>query len=185
MQYSFILKNEKSKNYKAVGQLLIFFNLLGFAFLLISDKDSPGKNIWLLSSVVITAVYSLFAFVKWFTKKTLPDLWHRAVFAFCSLAWVYEGYWWLSVLMAIFILFDILAQRKLIVIITEKKIIIPSVPKKEVEWAELSNLILKDGLLTIDFKNNKLFQQMIENSNEEVDEKKFNDFCKSNLTFDF
>jgi len=43
------------------------------------------------------------------------------------------------------------------------------------EWSEFNNIILKDSLLTLDFKNNKLFQLNIRENN--VDENCFNIFC--------
>lgn len=181
MQYTFILKNEKSKNYRAISQLLIFFNLLGFAFLIMNNEERLAKNFWLLSSIIATAAYTFFAVIEWVSKKPTPDFWHRSIFGYCAISWLIEGYWWLSILLAVFILFDKLAHRKLIVVVSDKKIIIPSVPKKEVEWGELNNLILKDSLLTIDFKNNKLFQHIILNSDWDVDEREFNDFCKQQL----
>ena len=42
-------------------------------------------------------------------------------------------------------------------------------------------MILKDDLLTIDFKNNKIIQQLIEKTEHPVDEKEFNDFCSKQL----
>jgi hypothetical protein len=184
MVYTFIVKNEKTKNYKAISQLLVFFNLLGFIFLLMNSDEVIGRKIWLLFSIVATAVYTFFAVLERIFKKTTPDFWHRSIFIYCAAAWLYEGYWWLSILLIVFILFDYLAQRKLVVTITDKKIILPTLPRKEVEWNELNNLVLKDDLLTVDFKNNKIFQQLIFNSDEEIDENKFNDFCKSRLTID-
>jgi hypothetical protein len=184
MQYVFILKNEKSKNYLTISQFLVFFNLLGFVFLLINDEEVISKNIWLLFSIVVTAAYLFFAVIERILQKTTPDFWHRSIFGYCAMAWLKEGYWWFSILLGVFVLFDYLAHRKLVVKISDKKIILPALLKKDVEWSELSNLILKDDLLTIDFKNNKLFQHLIYNSNEEVDENKFNDFCKSRLTID-
>jgi hypothetical protein len=184
MQYTIILKNDKTKNYRLISQLLVLFNLIGFVFLLISDEEQLAKNLWILFSIIVTAAYIFFAVIKVVLKKSIPDFWHRAVFGYCSLAWLIEGYWWLSILLALFILFDVLAHRKLTVAITDKKITLPSVPKKEVEWNELNNLILKDNLLTVDFKNNKLFQHLIINEDQEINEKEFNDFCKSKLTID-
>ena len=184
MQYTLILKNEKTKNYRLISQLLIVFNLLGFIFLLINSEERLTKNLWLLFSIVVTGIYSFFSVIEWISKKPIPDFWHRSIFGYCALAWLKEGYWWLSILLAVFVLFDILAHRKLVVTISDKKIVLPSVPKKEVEWNELNNLILKDELLTIDFKTNKLFQHLIINEGEEIDEKEFNDFCKSRLTID-
>lgn len=43
------------------------------------------------------------------------------------------------------------------------------------EWSEFNNIILKDSLLTLDFKNNKLLQLNIRENN--VDENCFNIFC--------
>lgn len=43
------------------------------------------------------------------------------------------------------------------------------------EWSEFNNIILKDSLLTLDFKNNKLLQLSITENN--VDETSFNTFC--------
>ncbi|MEP7109041.1 MAG: hypothetical protein ABI760_13695 [Ferruginibacter sp.] len=46
------------------------------------------------------------------------------------------------------------------------------------QWNEFSNIILKDSLLTLDFKNNKLMQVIIDENEKAVDENAFNDFCR-------
>lgn len=46
------------------------------------------------------------------------------------------------------------------------------------QWNEFSNIILKDDLLTLDFKNNKLIQVSIDENEPAVDEKEFNEFCR-------
>ena len=78
-------------------------------------------------------------------------------------------------------IFYVISLRKLIVHINPDQIIYPSFPKKIIDWNEISNIILKDDLLTIDFKNNKIIQQLTENTERPVNEKEFNDFCKSHL----
>lgn len=46
------------------------------------------------------------------------------------------------------------------------------------EWSEFNNIILKDNLLTLDFKNNKLLQlNLTEKTENRVDENLFNTFC--------
>jgi hypothetical protein len=58
----------------------------------------------------------------------------------------------------------------------------PSFPQKKIEWNEVSNLILKDNILTIDLKNNKLIQHTIkENENKDLDETAFNIFIQQQL----
>jgi predicted neutral ceramidase superfamily lipid hydrolase len=47
-------------------------------------------------------------------------------------------------------------------------------------WSEFNNVVLKDGLLTLDFRNNKLIQLAV----SEVDlppEQSFNEFCRSQI----
>jgi hypothetical protein len=45
------------------------------------------------------------------------------------------------------------------------------------QWTEFSNVIVKDNLLSLDFKSNKLIQLVIEESQPPVDEKAFYEFC--------
>ena len=52
--------------------------------------------------------------------------------------------------------------------------------EKLYSWADIQNLVLKDGLLTIDFKNNHILQTPI-TSKHRVDEKAFNQFCHQQL----
>ncbi len=49
------------------------------------------------------------------------------------------------------------------------------------DWDNFSNIVLKDGILTIDFKNNKLLQLDIEEKNS-FNEIQFNDFCDRQIT---
>ncbi len=64
----------------------------------------------------------------------------------------------------------------------DKELIVSnSFPQKKYRWAEVSNVVLKDGILTIDLKNNTIIQKEV---NEEVplqDETDFNGFCRQRL----
>lgn len=48
-------------------------------------------------------------------------------------------------------------------------------------WADVQNVIFKDGLLTVDFKNNRILQHTVRSKDTEFDEKSFNRFCISRL----
>ena len=48
-------------------------------------------------------------------------------------------------------------------------------------WAVLQNVVLKDGLLTIDFSNNKISQSPVTPKDTTLDEKSFNQFCRQQL----
>jgi hypothetical protein len=58
-------------------------------------------------------------------------------------------------------------------------------PEKKHAWSEFSNIMLKDGILTMDFRNNKLFQKETDDTNDpEYDgsEEEFNQFCIDQLS---
>ncbi|HRX94260.1 MAG TPA: hypothetical protein P5158_09100, partial [Chitinophagaceae bacterium] len=58
----------------------------------------------------------------------------------------------------------------------------PSFPVTKIQWNELNNIILKDEVLTIDLKSNKLIQHSIGNANNSVNEEEFNEFCRQQLS---
>ena len=73
---------------------------------------------------------------------------------------------WLAIVHIILLALDTIARRSLRVNFNADNIEYPSFPKKNIKWDELENVVLKDGLLTMDFKNNKLTQDEIKLSNE-------------------
>jgi hypothetical protein len=51
-------------------------------------------------------------------------------------------------------------------------------------WSEFSNVMLKDGLLTLDFTNNRLFQKETDDTDDEDydgTEQEFNEFCAARI----
>lgn len=181
MKYVFVLKNEKSGTYRIISQLIVFLNLLGFCFLVVKRDEPITTNFWIPLSIFVTAAYTFFAVIERVSKKPMPDFWHRYVFFWCATAWLKEGFWYISVALLLFVLLDYLAHRKLVAEVSEKKIKLPAMTERQIEWHDLNNVILKDDLLTVDFKNNKLFQHLILNSDWDINEKEFNDFCRAQL----
>jgi len=57
--------------------------------------------------------------------------------------------------------------------------VINSLIKKKYPWSDFNNVMLKDGLLTLDFKDNRLIQkEAIEEDGPDADEDEFNAFCR-------
>ena len=70
-------------------------------------------------------------------------------------------------------------RRKFEVIFSKDGIIYPSFPRQTFLWPDVSNAILKDGMLTIDLKNNKLIQTVIDKESAlAINESEFNLFCR-------
>ncbi|MEO6537703.1 MAG: hypothetical protein ABIT07_08310, partial [Ferruginibacter sp.] len=74
-------------------------------------------------------------------------------------------------------------NKQLIIYINENGISYPSFPPKLLLWPAIEQVILKDDVLTIDMKDNKLLQFAIDKLNTPViDETEFNGFCITQLT---
>ena len=174
-QFELILKNEKEASYKRISILLIILNVVGILFITYL-KDFRNWGALIIAAIAVFAAFSSFYFRNKNEKAILTG-----AFILLSLAWIVAGYWVVGVLNILFMILHTAALQKPIVSINESRVLYPSFPKKKIDWQELSNLIIKDGLLTIDFKNNKIIQQQIADISLTIDEKEFNDFCRQQL----
>lgn len=172
--YIISLPNNKTRLYDIMGWILLGLHMTGFLYILFTttERDKWGDCGYALSLPLVYFILEYFLLKKKrefhglkFSLATLPAIWY---FKF---DYVYIG----LITLVLSILYFI-ARRSFRILFTGQYIIYPSFPGRKIKWNELSNLILKDGLLTIDFKNNKLIQQEID-VNDEVDEKEFNVYC--------
>jgi len=96
-----------------------------------------------------------------------------------SFFWLRFGANWAFIAnIALWFLYTI-SKRKLVLTVSEQAVSYPSFPTKNMQWTDLNNVILKDDLLTIDCKNNKVYQHIIQNSEQYAQEKEFNEFCRN------
>jgi hypothetical protein len=174
-QFELILKNEKETSYKRISILLLVLNLVGILFI----TYLKGFKNWGALIIAAIAVFAAFSSLYFRNKNQKAIL--TGAFFLLSFAWIVAGYWVIGVFNILFMMLHLAALQKPIVSINEKHVIYPSFPKKKIDWQELSNLILKDGLLTIDLKNNRIIQQHIADISSTIDEKEFNNFCRQQL----
>lgn len=173
MKYEIVLLNEKKQFYKIINWILLALNFISIFFLTLSihfTKTGP----FLLSVLALFSVFSIHYF-----QKRKGNIIYSSPFFIFSLAWFATDFWWAGAFNLLFMMLSLLSLRKLVVTVTEENISYPFIFFKKINWNELNLVILKDGILTIDFKNNKLIQQLIDDTKCTVDEKEFNDFCKS------
>ena len=174
-QYELVLKNEKKKSYERITWMIIISNVALLILLALKGIFSRGEVIATIIMISLVTGITLYAKGKYAKIET------SIIFIILMTTWVTTGYWWVAAINFIFEIFQITALRTLTVRIKPEAIFYPSFPQRQIDWKELSNLILKDGLLTIDFKNNKIIQQYVEEISLAIDEKEFNEFCRLQL----
>lgn len=68
---------------------------------------------------------------------------------------------------------------------SEAGIVMSGLIPKKYQWEEFNNVIIKDELLTLDFKNNKVFQEQTDDEDDEayeVESDEFNAYCHERLS---
>ena len=179
--YEIILKNEKTKLYTRLIIFVFILNAGAIVYFLYSryDRITQSSNGFIALLLLINGIliYAIASFKK---KKQLAFL---SLIVGISFYWLLIGYWWISLIMALLFYLYTVSKRRMKAIFADQ-ISYPSFPKRIIQWNELTNVILKDELLTIDFKNNKIIQQPIAYP-EAINEKEFNEFCNEQLIKSF
>jgi hypothetical protein len=180
-KFSIILPNEKKGTYKILTILISVINIVGFSYFSMQvAEDSSSHTLSSVGVAMCAGPLGLYLFYK----KDRPNNLSQIIFSFflASIFWMLIGFYLMGLLLLSFALTGLLALRNLKVDIDTNFIYYPSFPRKKIEWNEVSNLIFKDNILTIDLKNNKLIQHTIdENENEDLDETTFNTFVQQKL----
>jgi hypothetical protein len=179
-QFVFTLKDNNQKAFNSFFWFLFFLHLIAAAVITFNASDSYQKNTAALSLViflVITAVFYLFK------NKFKQKNYQLALFVVMVLFWLALAAWLPAIIVTIAIIFAFfILQKKSVAIFSAETIIITkSLFKKTYSWAEIQNAVLKDNLLSVDFKNNHLLQVEIADTNTSFDENTFNQFCKQQL----
>jgi membrane-bound ClpP family serine protease len=171
--FQLVLQNERKQAYGWISYLLLLLNIVSFVFLSFGNS----KN-WMLAPAIALIILLL---LKLFGKKFNPKNLFSIAFLISAISWAVSRFYIFAMLQLLFMLLEWYSRQKRMIIVSSGKISTRFLFKKTIEWSELTNVILKDGFLTIDFKNNKLLQAEIDGESGEIDETLFNRFCLENL----
>lgn len=171
-EYNIEIKNEKVKTYRVLTFFIVALNVLFF----ISSAFDSGQRKSSLISLGFILIYILYRFYK--SKKDKHtfffDEW---IYFLLMILWV-NNYLIAIICLILFLTYTISLQ-KIIYTFDTSLIKQKNFPWKKYQWSELSNVILKDNMLTIDLKNNKIIQAEI--MSNDLNEKEFNAFAQSQL----
>ena len=178
---SIILPNEKAGTYKIVTLLIAVINAIALVYF--SFRSAENSNLHdlsvIASAVVMPPLLNYIFIKKWLHSKVefvMISLFTAAVF------WVLMGFYLIGFLLFLFAFFGVIALRKLKIDFNDFFISFPSFPRKKINWDEVSNLILKDNVITIDLKNNTLIQYALNKSdNIDLDEDLFNAYFQQQM----
>lgn len=173
------LKNTKLRSYHRFSWFIVFLNMA--AQLYIVSTPAYKDSVYFITGVaVFIAALTLAVWRDYLGAREKTPFVIGIQCAALAVAWIVWKIYWAAAILVLFYLLYRVAIRRFEVSFSDKHISYPSFPRKEIPWNELNNVIMKDGILTIDFKNNKIIQAETESNT--VNEKEFNEFCKRHLS---
>lgn len=158
--------------------LLLYITACIVFLLFAINQPSPGvKN---FTWPVILLAYLVIMLVR---NKRSRQARYSMGLLIAAVAWLLSpnGHFWLAALYGL----SAFAEREYKfdreIGFSENEIMVNTLIKKRYSWTDLTNVVIKDGILTLDFKNNKLMQHEIATSVPNNIEQEFNDFCRRQI----
>lgn len=185
MVYDYLITLKKNDYSVAdqISQLMYIFSLITFGYFYYYYPKSAAVYIYIGAAILLSWAYSL---IK---KRRKGEALFRLGLFLCAVGWILgpERNVWMAILYAIAGLIEKQVKFPAEIGFSKDEISFNSLPRKVLRWDEIRNVIIKDGLITIDQKNNKLTQKEIEGYVTHDIEKEFNDFAshciaEANLT---
>ena len=175
MQFEIIIKNEKIKSYRTIALIVLLLNIAIFILLLFYDtyRYEAASAILLIGIYIFMRLY----FIKKYQQGNYLD--QVLIFVLAGCWFGLQNYYMVAALIIIGILYH-LALQKIQILFTPQKVMKLNFPQKNYEWNAFNNVIMKDKMLTLDFKNNHLLQAEVEDP-KNVNEKDFNLFVQKQL----
>lgn len=176
--YLVVLKTNTVAIINLISLLMLIVAILLFSYIGIRLMPSFPGEAW--KPLVVAAFIFIWIIIRYLTINKPYFRWALLV-AGVYFLFSHFSFYWIGFLYIIAGLLEKPAKLPQELGFDTTGITINSLIPKEISWEELTNVLIKDNLLTIDFKNNKLYQKEISTPVPKETEKEFNTFCQKHL----
>ncbi|HLY70862.1 MAG TPA: hypothetical protein VKR53_14115 [Puia sp.] len=182
MKYDYVvtLKRDKEK-YIDVTSIFLCINSI-LAFILVQLQQQKFNMFYSFAATILIGGLFINIFILRNKGKILR---YKNWLLIAGIFWIGMPYLqWLCVIFFLLAFLEYQAKYPLEIGFSNKIIVVNSLFRKKFEWSDFTNIVLKDGLLTMDFKNNRLVQKQTidDDVDDGADEDEFNDYCRNQLT---
>lgn len=141
----------------------------------------PGTDDGIQKNIVIGAILTVLIFGSWVVATFRKAAFRYGLFvAAFAWFWLYSQYI-LAILYLIAGLLENQAKQPVEIGFDRSGVTINGIPRKNYTWDQLNQVLMKDGIITLDFKNNKLIQRELDEDVDAETESEFNRFCSGHL----
>jgi hypothetical protein len=171
--YLITLKKPDYRLVDQISQLMYLFALLTFGYFYYHHPKTGAAYLFIGAGILLAWAFTIMK------KRKKGEAFFRLGLFIAALGWVLgpERNVWMAILYAVAGLLEKQVKFPAEIGFSENEISFNSLPRKVLQWNEIRNVVIKDGLITIDQKSNKLFQKEIEGYVTADIEKEFNEFA--------
>lgn len=181
--YIITIKQPDYKTADAVAFLMLVLAVAFFSFVALRQWSTAYHNVAIMYVVIdaFILLWSTYSFLSARNKKRIA--YYRLALLAAAVGWFVEpvSNYWMAGLYLIAALLERQVKFPQEIGVDDSGITFNTLPQKEYEWKEINNLLLKEGILTVDYKNNRLFQQEVESEVSPYLEREFNQYCREKL----
>ena len=175
MVYDYLITLKKPA-YKAIDLVSQLLYLVAFATFIFFATKAPGiVSVYWISALIILVIF-VYQKLKISRKERVYYTAGLAIAAITFAAGPNRN-WLLFVLYVACLLLERELKFHKEIGFTSEEIVFNTLVKKHYDWTDINNVLIKDGLLTMDFRNNKVVQKEIEGDVSKAIEEEFNTFC--------
>jgi hypothetical protein len=167
------LKQNDTQSFETVSMLILAISYFSFLY--------KALVRYRLVEIIVMAVMAVALGVWYFNirKGALPQKYGYIIFMITGAVWFYQT--GIGFALGVLVMLAGILQTRIkevpAIIAGDGGIAVKTIFTKRYAWGDLNNVIIKDGLLTIDCKDNHLFQKETSPDIVEQYEKEFNEFC--------
>jgi hypothetical protein len=176
--YVVILKKDSERTIDFISILLCLFSVLNFLNVQI------GANHFQVFFSSFAAVVLIGTVLNIVLARKGRQVRYRYWLLIAGLGWLGMPFLpWLGALFFLQSFLEYQVKRPLEIGFSGDRVVVNTLFKRSYDWTAFNNVVLKDGLLTLDFKNNRLLQKEVleDDDEDDADEEEFNDYCRNRL----
>ena len=176
--YMVTLKKNMDKKVNIISLILLIISICIFLYTAIRLMGTAFR-----ANAVICVVIAAFCTLWIILKEAGKITYYRLAFLVSGAALFFPPFQltWLGILFLLIGLFEKQAKFPQEIGFDKEGITTNSIPSRFYTWNDVTNVVLRGGLLTIDFKTNKLYQKEVQNKVSRGLEEEFNAFCQSQI----
>jgi len=176
-EYVVTLKNTRVRYLDRISLWLLFISAFLFLYATFTTTDR-NRYIFLVCALIILGLIAY----SFFLRKRHPGkiIFYSNALFIAAIGWVLL-YGWFFIPLVIMGLLERQAKKPLEIGFSDETVVINTLFRRKYRWTDFNNVVLKDDLLTLDFKNNRLLQRETIDEEGDAEEDEFNDYCRERL----